>query len=511
MARDVESVRQFRRRERQRGWSVALIGTALAAGAGLAAAKLAGGRVPAEIIVFPLALVPVALWRWPRASLVALLAGSMLIEQTYITIGTHKGPFTEHIALFHSVTKGTFFTPAELLLAALLVVWVMKGALERDWRVPRSPLAKGIAAMYAVALVVGVGLGQVHHGSLQFAFWELRPWYYVGATYLLVSSLFAGRDLVRPLLWTIVLGTGFKSVQGVIVYFRVARHMTPRPEAILSHEESFFFAVFLLATTALWLFQIRGPLRAVATILAPFVVVADLGNARRTSFLLLYVGLPALLFAAHRAMPERRKMLVRLDVAVLVLAVVYIGVFWNHDQGSLGQGARAVHSAIAPSARDQSSDQYRNTENADLIFDIHATRSIGQGYGVPINYVIPTADISTFDPMIAYIPHDSILYEWYRLGLLGELLLWSIVAFGILAAGRLVRRGTRDTAVVGALGICSIICWILMGYNDVGLTQLRIATFMGFIFGAIEVLNRRLVAPDAAPDATNGAMVEVGA
>jgi len=515
MASQVASVRQFRRRESLKVWLVAVVGVAIACAGGLAAAKLGGGRVPAEIALFPLAVTPVILWRWPRACLVGLLAGSTLIEQTYVTVGTHKGPFTEHIALFHSLTKGTFLTPAEVLLAALLVVWLMKGGLDRSWHVPRSPLSKAVAALYAVALVVGVGIGEAHHGSLQFALWELRPWFYVGAMYLLVSALFAGRDVVRPLLWTVVLGTGFKAVQGTIIYFTIARHMTPRPEAILSHEESFFFAIFILETAALWLFQIRGPLRVIATLLLPLVVIADLGNARRTAFLLLYAGLAALLVIAFRALPERRSFLLHLDIAVLIIGAVYMGAFWNDQFGSIGQPARAVHSAVSPTARDLSSDQYRDVENEDLILDIHSTKSIGEGYGVKIDYVIPTADIATVDPLILYMPHDTVLYEWYRLGILGEFLLWTIVGFGIIAGCRLVKRTsskaapvgpTKEVALVGALAVCAIICWILIGYNDMGLTQLRISTFMGFLLGAVEVLGQSLSAPGLAQGLTSAGL-----
>ena len=99
-------------------------------------------------------------------------------------------------------------------------------------------------------LVLGLGLGTVHHGNIKISLWELRPWYYLAVTFLLTSSFFKDRDVVRPLLWTIVLGSGLKSVEGVVNYFTIARKMTPRPDAILSHEESFFFAILLLTTIA---------------------------------------------------------------------------------------------------------------------------------------------------------------------------------------------------------------------------------------------------------------------
>jgi len=505
----LRTVQQLRRKRTRRVWLTVVAGIALAVLFGVIAAKLVGGgltalapinppNLPGGIVVFTLLLIIPPLIRWPRGAIIFLLAGTTLIDQFSLTIGptVTGGPSAKvlpNIPLFRSLTTGSFITPAEVLLFVLLVTWLMKGAREHDWHVPRSPLAKSMLFLYLLSVVVGAGLGVAHHGQFKEILWELRPWYALAAMYLLTSAFFAGRDIVRTLLWTIVLGSGTKSLEGVWYYFDVARKMTPRPEAILAHEESFFFGLFLLATLALWLFQVRGKLRIVATSLVPLVVIADLGNSRRDAFLLLYVGLAALLVISFVGMPERRAMFKKLNAVVAIGAVVYLGVFWN-DGGTLGQPARAVHSAVAPDARDQSSDLYRQVENADLEFNIHETRSIGKGFGVKINYIYPITNLTAVDPMLAYIPHDSVLYVWYRLGILGEIAVWTVVGFGILGACRLAKRGNRETAAFGAVAVCAILCWVLMGYNDLGFTWIRIAMFMGFMLGAVEVMSQRLAA-----------------
>ena len=230
-------------------------------------------------------------------------------------------------------------------------------------------------------------------------------------------------------------------------------------------------------------------------------MIADLGNARRTASLLIYVGLAALLVVSLCvAMPERRRMLKKLNVVLVILgAALYLGAFWN-SSGTLGQPARAVHSAIAPNARDLSSDQYRVVENANLIQGIHSTRSVGKGFGTPINYGFATiVNLTSIDSMIAYIPHNGVLYVWYRLGIAGEIALWSIVGFGILAGSRLAKHRAehrdRETAVLGAIAVCAVLCWVLQGYNDLGFTWLRIAIFMGFMLGALQATSRRVGPP----------------
>ena len=48
---------------------------------GILAAKLASQRQPMIVVVFALALVPLALWRWPQAAVLGLLAGTVMVEQ----------------------------------------------------------------------------------------------------------------------------------------------------------------------------------------------------------------------------------------------------------------------------------------------------------------------------------------------------------------------------------------------------------------------------------------------
>ncbi|HLZ09437.1 MAG TPA: hypothetical protein VKT80_12655, partial [Chloroflexota bacterium] len=210
--------------------------------------------------------------------------------------------------------------------------------------------------------------------------------------------------------------------------------------------------------------------------------------------LLLFVGLAALLAVAYAGMPERRRVLKRINVILAIGAAVYLPLYWNNG-GTTGQPARAVHSAIAPDARDLSSNQYRNTENANLINGIHSTRSIGKGFGVPLDNAFGNVNITSLDSMISFVPHNGVLYVWYRLGLVGEIILWSIVGFGILAGCRLAKRRDRETAALGAIAVCAIICYVLQGYNDLGFAWVRIVIFMGFVLGALEATCQRFDDP----------------
>jgi len=84
-------------------------------------------------------------------------------------------------------------------------------------------------------------------------------------------------------LWTLVVCVALKAAQGLLIFVQV-RHMNPRPESVLGHEESFLFALFAFLVLAMWLWRVEcGRLRATATALLPVVALADLANDRRAA------------------------------------------------------------------------------------------------------------------------------------------------------------------------------------------------------------------------------------
>jgi hypothetical protein len=269
--------------------------------------------------------------------------------------------------------------------------------------------------------------------------------------------------------------------------------MSPRPESVLGHEEALFFGVFIFLTLALWLYDVRGRLRTTATAFLPLVIAADLANSRRAAWLVLGSGLIVLAVVAVRCLPARRHMVLRLGAVALVISAVYFPAFWNKT-GGLAQPARAVRSIVAPSMRDASSDLYRVQENANLAVNIQQGGLVGKGFGVPIDYSLPIADIRDIDPMIDYVPHNGVLYVLMRMGLLGGVALWSLIAIGVIGACRLARMHDRELAVVGAVLVCALIGYAMEGAVDQGFFFYRIAFVMGSLLGLAEAA-RRLARP----------------
>jgi hypothetical protein len=463
-------------------------GLALAAVlAGLVAGTLVAGGHATSVIGLALVVLPIVLWMRPETGPVVILLAALTIEQDPYMVGTRNGAFTDHIPLFHG-QGGAHVNPADLLLLGLAVIWVLRRDPEAAAvaRSRRSPLATAMLAVLG-AVAVGVAVGIAHHGNVRMAMLEVRPYVYLAVTFFLASALIT-RSAVKAILWAFILGSGFKAAQGLLIFVQV-RNMVPRPEAVLGHEEALFFAIFVLLTVALWLFEVPGALRTTATWLLPVVLAADLGNSRRTAWLELGAGLLVLLIIGFAVLPARRRFLGRLLMVMAVVSAVYLPAFWNKT-GGLAQPARAIHSMISPDPRDAASNLYRIQEDANLKLNIHEGGLLGRGFGVPIDYALPIVDISALDPLIAYIPHNGVLYIPMRMGVAGAIAFWSLLAAGLVTACRLARSRDRELAVLGALTACALIAYALQGYNDQGFFFYRIAFVMGTLLGVVHAATR---------------------
>jgi hypothetical protein len=497
------------------GPSLGIVGTILGAAVALGLVTASLGTRGPLMSLFALAAVVlvVVLWRNPALSPIVVLALALTVEQFpfsgIIQGGLAPAPtpsdMTDRIPLFRAIAPGVRISPADLILLVLLAFWALKRGTTSTRSVPRSAISLCFTALL-LAVAVGVVVGQAHHGSLRTAFTEVRPFAYLAIAYL-VASVFATRlEVIHLALWALVLGSGLKAFQALYSFMHV-RHQNPRPDFVVGHEEALFFALFVLLTVALWLFELPGRLRTTATALLPIVLVADLVNSRRAAWLILGGGLIALTAVSMVAVPARRRFLTRILAILAVVSVFYFPAYWNHE-GALAGPARAVQSAVSPNARDQLSDAYRFQENENLLLNIRAGGIVGRGFGVPINYAPGSIlDLSSIDPLIAYVPHNGVLYIPMRIGLFGSVAFWSLLGIGIIGACRLARSRDREVALFGVLVSCALVGYALEGYNDQGFFWYRIAFVMGTLLGLAEaarVLDGRVTVSDTIETTTSG-------
>jgi hypothetical protein len=333
---------------------LAIVAALVAAVAGIAVAQLIFGNAIAVAILCAV-IVGAIVWTKPWTGVIILAIAATVVEQFSLVAEGTFSDGTDHIPFFQSLNSaaglgGIYATPFELFLALLLGVWLIKGFASRSLRLPRTKLSFWIgtlALIVAFTWVHGVATG----GSFSDSLLELRPWLYLAIAFVASSQLIKDKKQLRVLIAVMALGIGIKAMQGLLT---LVIHWGVRPQAILAHEESFFFGVFIAVLAGLWILPIKGRLRTMMTALFPFVLVADIANQRRTAWAIAGATLIIVFVLAFIAVPERRKTIAMFALVGVVLG----GLYWlrfSNDPGLLGQPARAVLSQLAPTARDQAS------------------------------------------------------------------------------------------------------------------------------------------------------------
>jgi hypothetical protein len=485
-------------REQSRQAAAVLAGSMVAAAAaGLLAGVLASTNktlaLPATLVL----LLPFLAWRRYALTVIGLAFFALLVEQ--YRIGVRSGDLTDHVPLFTSLSdgfglSGVYVNPVEILLAIVLLVLLVRAG-QRRAVFPRTPLTLGLAVLVGL-VVAGAVHGVAAGGDYKMALWEMRPLVYVGVMYLLATQLPSAIGIVSGFLWAFVVAIAIKTVQGLVLVVTAVAGGHDFGDYLLSHEDSLFFVLFFVLVAALWLFHLPGTLRRLSTMLLPLVIVVDLANNRRTSWLQLGACFLVLLLLAWIRLPDRRRFAAGVLVVVSIATAVYLPLYWDHT-GLLAQPARAIQSTFSPSVRDASSDLYRQVENANLQINLKRSPLVGVGYGIPIDYVIPIVDLSRIDPFIKFIPHNNVLYIWMRLGAIGALAFWSVIGFAVISACRLLRARDLRLALYGAFVVCALINYLILGYLDLGLFWFRVAIFMGCLLGVLEVARRVQEAQEA--------------
>jgi len=447
------------------------------------------------VIAVMLVFVPIVVWRYPSAGVTILLWIALdfeaFPEKVFVTGGV---PLLKNL-------PGIHFTPTEFLMVAIVLVLLIRALNEGTLQIRRTPLLVALLGLMAFVLFAEVE-GLSRGANINTTAWEIRPWIYLFVLYFVAAQMVRNPRLPQMVLWVIVIVSGIKGIQGTILYLPTLGRQS-RPETLLDHEEALMLGCFLILTTALWVFGRSGWLRRTATLLAPFVLAAEIGNDRRTAWIILALGVLAVGFLGWVSMPERRG---RLAVAVAVVAVVlsvYVPAFWT-STSSLARPVQAFRSVSSPDYRNQASNDYRDAENRDLEYNIKKTTPVGMGFGIKYQTPIPLIDVSKIDPLIAYIPHNTILYLWWRVGLGGFIVFWAVIGTGIIGACALVRARRRgedpSDAMLGALVVGLLLGYLAEAWFDQGMTSVRIAIETGALLGVMDgvLLRRMALFPDSA-------------
>jgi O-antigen ligase len=382
-------------------------------------------------------------------------------------------PFTANFSSAQSILHiqdRLTFSPLEVCLALTVVGWFLHAAGPRRYRIEGRPVLFPMLALGAF-VVVGLFYGLVvQGGDQQAAFWEFRPLVYLVAVYVLASTLFTRPAQYVRLAWLVVGAITVQSLFALDFYYQLSPSQRSSLEALTDHPSSLVYAWMLLLALSLWILKgCTTRARILVTLAAVPTTWVFFLSQRRAAMVGLIAGFLVLSVVVFF---RRRRAFMAVVPLVLLLTAGYTVAFWNTTTG-VGFGAQAVKTVIAPdsvSERDRSSDLYRAIENYDLAYTLRAEPLTGVGFGKPFYRPIPLPDISFF-VFYEYIPHNTIVWVWLKLGYFGFISMLVMFATTIRAGTRAALRVPSGNTLAVALGaLTAVVMFILFAYVDIAFT-----------------------------------------
>src|SRR5262249_19399266 len=148
---------------------------------------------------------------------------------------------------------------------------------------------------------------------------------YLLLAYLIAFNVIEDKKQVKNLIWVFLIAVAVKGVLGSFRFLIVLGGDVSRIgdytayNSLMSHEESFFFSLFLALLALLYLFRGDKTQTRFAAISSPFVIVALLANERRGGTLYLAAMAIVVGIFAYRLLPDRRKLIGTTAFVLLVL------------------------------------------------------------------------------------------------------------------------------------------------------------------------------------------------
>jgi hypothetical protein len=454
------------------------------------------GIVAPAVLLSGLLLLPL-IWRRPQVSLYLLAAGAVVADGGSLGFGLS---FTDRLPLFDSLSAildvpGLVLNVAEMLPIVTLAALFLRRLLGRGG-FETGPLLVpmvALAGLLLLGLLRGVGAG----GDPTVALWGIRGLLILCAVYFLSVNLLVNAGQVRLLFLLVMLAVAFKAVVGLWRFLvdlggdlsRIERIGTVN--SLMSHDESYFYLLPLLALTAAMVMGLHGSIyRRLPFAVGLLAFVPLLANQRRAGIAALILAGLLLLCVAYALKENRRAAFAVLSTLAAAFVLLFGAATWN-DTSLLGAPTQAVKSGFEPSERDLSSNNYREAENANLRFTARQDPLLGIGFGRPLVQAQPLPDISGTYAWYEYLPHNGFLWLLMTMGLGGMSAFFYLTASAVYRGAAALRRsvGPRERATL-AFALMAVAMFLVFGLFDQGLLSQRLAIFNGLLFALLAVGER---------------------
>lgn len=380
-----------------------------------------------------------------------LFLASVFLALLFGQNGLGKDPFAQLGWFYHADVKSwtggvpIIFTLLELSLVVVWLGWSMRSRrYKKSWTFTRGTLW---APMLAFSALIGVGLlyGVAGGGDMTIALWEVRGFLMLGAMYLVAGMMVHEEKQLNQIVWVVLIAAMGLALENILRWLLYLRHAKANDLAY-DHVDSVVLAFALVLCAGLLTFGGTRRQRNFALFSMPVLFFAMEVMKRRAAFAVVFVGLVAFLIFALRLRP---RLFWKSVLPLAAICAVYLALFW-HNQGTLGQPARAISSIIAPDQRDASSNLYRTLEKLNIIINIKSSPLFGLGFGKPFAMVVPLPDLS-FWRFWHYTTHNAILWVWMKAGILAFIAFWWLLGRGAYDGGKAVEARREEWSFVSQL------------------------------------------------------------
>jgi hypothetical protein len=421
--------------------------------------------------------------RWPIVGFYVIAACALLVEQDPLVV---NGKVSYYLYIFYWPPQyaGLIERPIGFLMLFVLLVVVCHRFAKREKLLQGGKLFGALLA-FLLCVAMGVAHGLVSGGNLKIIVVEIRPFWYLFMSYILACNLITDKRHVRIFFWFIIICAGIKSFQGTYIYLVQYHGSLLGLNEIMAHEESFFWVAVVLLVILFLLHHRYRPQLYVALLTLPTIFIALIANQRRTDYIALLVGAMASWAIIFLVKPSARKPLLIGMILFLLAGSAYVLAFGN-SSGGLAQPARAVMSLFHPDPRDAASNLYRDIEAYDLKFTVKQNPILGMGFGKEFLQPIPLPNILILDPYYLYVPHNTILWVWMRLGPAGYSVFWYLIG-SIVVSGCFIARQLRDKylQLVAIFVVAITFMEIIAAFTDYQLFFYRNVIYLGILAGML--------------------------
>ncbi len=437
----------------------------------------------------------VAIFRQPRYGVYLIVFFGLIADKALMA----TYPFALDMSSAESLMfldKQVKISPLELYIFLSLISWLLHGLSRRDLKFHKGFMTIPVI-VWTGFMAFGFFTGMTHGGNSTIGLWECRAMFYLPCMVILTSSTFDTREQLSLLLWLAMIALFIMGgLVGVYTFIFVLHGSAGRIECIIEHAGAVRMNTLYALTIGSFMYKASKLKRIILPLFCPLVLITYMVSQRRAAYISFALGIIMVFMVMY---VYNRRMFLKIVPVVAILAIGYLGAFWNNS-GTLGLPARALKSVLITSggsAQENSSNAYRVLENMNDIYTVKQAPITGVGFGHIFYIVVQMPDISFF-AWWQYIVHNSIRYIWMTTGVGGFVSMLFMVATAIIFGARaLFRMPGGEMSAITLTALLYIFMHYVYAYVDMSWDP-QSMLYIGAMMGVLNCVER--IAANMPPD-----------